>query len=238
MANSRSKRTNKDQMEMIINFLGENRVLVTQKMHPLNTGDCEPLWDELTEKLNSVENGARKDKKQWKTFLYEWKSKTKKKARIHKASIMKTGGGGYTCKDLTDLENRLLNVLGGWIHVLGCPSLTNIEPGLPAGLELMDQDVTEIQEGAIEQHEAEREEENTDEISTPIPSQTPRRGTAPRKKQKRPHVQSTQLHEAAELYAQSTSEMAEAVKVMAGAISQLAQGLSDIAIALSNTSKT
>lgn len=62
-------------------------------------------------------------------FLYEWKSKTKKKARTYKASINQTGGGAYTSTELSDLENKLMGVLG-WIHVIGCPGLPEeIEPG-------------------------------------------------------------------------------------------------------------
>ncbi|CAH1998119.1 unnamed protein product [Acanthoscelides obtectus] len=142
---------------------------------------------------------------------------------------METGGGGYTCIELTDLENRLLHVLGGWIHIVGCPSLTNIELGLPAEIEIDElQDDAERTETGIEQQDAEREEENSDKISPPV-SKTPIFRTALRQKQ---------LQEAAELYACSTMEMAEAVKTMAAAISQLAEGLSEIAVALSNVSKT
>lgn len=35
-------------------------------------------------------------------------------------SIRQTGGGGYICTDLSDLENRLMAIFG-WIHIIGCP---------------------------------------------------------------------------------------------------------------------
>lgn len=55
-------------------------------------------------------------------FLSEWKSKTKKKARIAKNSLIKTGGGSYNIDELTEIENRLLKVLG-WVSIVGCEGL-------------------------------------------------------------------------------------------------------------------
>lgn len=68
----RNKKTNKSQMEVIVNFLEQNRVLVTGKTHPLNPGELDDKWEELTVLLNSVENGARKEKKQWKTVSIQF----------------------------------------------------------------------------------------------------------------------------------------------------------------------
>ncbi|VEN47211.1 unnamed protein product [Callosobruchus maculatus] len=263
---SRSKRTTKTQMEILINFLDENRVAVTQKMHPLKTDEVEKKWDEIVVILNNVENGAKKDKKQWKNFLYEWKSKTKRKARLHKKLITKTGGGGYLCGELTELENRLMSIIGGWIHVLGCPDLTDIEPGLPCIQQKSTVQEEEKQEDGLEDLEyyvaegsgllaVDRDKEqldvhltseavSTDEICTtpvvtqPIITHTPTFKTAPKKKWKRPQkVASTQLQEAADSYANSTVEMASAVKEMSVSISQLAQALSQISVALCNIVK-
>ncbi|KAG5882443.1 hypothetical protein JTB14_012892 [Gonioctena quinquepunctata] len=53
-------------------------------------------------------------------FLYEWKSKTRKKARVNRENILQTGGGGYKCTDLNELENRLMSIYG-WVHIVRCP---------------------------------------------------------------------------------------------------------------------
>ncbi|KAG5861143.1 hypothetical protein JTB14_029716 [Gonioctena quinquepunctata] len=53
-------------------------------------------------------------------FLYELKSKTKKKACVNRENILQTGGGGYKCTDLNEFENRLISI-HGWVHIVGCP---------------------------------------------------------------------------------------------------------------------
>ncbi|KAG5869834.1 hypothetical protein JTB14_007468 [Gonioctena quinquepunctata] len=53
-------------------------------------------------------------------FSYEWKSKTKKKARVDRENILQTRGGGYKCTDLNELENRPMSIYG-WVHIVGCP---------------------------------------------------------------------------------------------------------------------
>ncbi|KAG5892586.1 hypothetical protein JTB14_036794 [Gonioctena quinquepunctata] len=58
-------------------------------------------------------------------FLYEWKSKTKKKARVNRENILQTGGGGYKCTDLNELENRLISIYG-WVHIVGICSAETV----------------------------------------------------------------------------------------------------------------
>lgn len=41
-----------------------------------------------------------------------------KKGRNRKANLVATGGGSYTCKELTSTENRLLDAIG-WVTVCG-----------------------------------------------------------------------------------------------------------------------
>ncbi|XP_044766715.1 uncharacterized protein LOC123322766 [Coccinella septempunctata] len=110
----RNRKTTKNQMEVIIIFLENDRLMVTGKTHPLHMEEIKNKWTELTGLPNGIENGARKHQKQWKSFLYEWKSKTKKKARVLRANILKTGGGGYSCTKLTQLENRVMSIFG-WV---------------------------------------------------------------------------------------------------------------------------
>lgn len=66
----RGKRTTSDQMAILIDYLENNKILITGKSHPMNTGEVENKWDELVELLNSTKNGAIKDKKQWKNVRY------------------------------------------------------------------------------------------------------------------------------------------------------------------------
>ncbi|KAF5279248.1 hypothetical protein FQA39_LY18311 [Lamprigera yunnana] len=80
--------------------------------------------------LNNL-NGARKELKQWKSFFAKWKSKVRKKAREHKTSLVQTGGGDFIIKELSDIENRLVRVIG-WISVRGCAMLPDeLDPDAP-----------------------------------------------------------------------------------------------------------
>ncbi|KAK4880370.1 hypothetical protein RN001_008516 [Aquatica leii] len=126
----RGKKTSLEQMEAIINFINCNNIIISGKCHPMRTDELESKWKELVEVLNNL-NGARKDLKQWKSFFAEWKSKVRKKAREHKTSLVQTGGGGFINKELSDIENRLMRVIG-WISITGCAMLPDeIDPDAP-----------------------------------------------------------------------------------------------------------
>ncbi|XP_018569521.1 uncharacterized protein LOC108909618 [Anoplophora glabripennis] len=206
--------------------------MLSGKCHPLETKEVEDKWEELSMLLNSVDSGARKDKKQWKTFLYEWKSKTKKKARQQRLNITKTGGGGYICSSLTNLENRLMGILG-WIHVIGCPDLPpEVEPRQE------DSAAPEIPVNSVECVEAEIGMDGY--LSVPSTSgtllSTPLLNTRNIKKKfgTNRHVTATSnLEKSAKFYSESTQEMAAAIKEMANAICQLAEAFSKIAGAVS-----
>ncbi|KAG5874309.1 hypothetical protein JTB14_019058 [Gonioctena quinquepunctata] len=111
--------TTNEQKPIILDFLDKHHVIVTGKCYPSVPREFECKWDELVDLLNAVENGSRKDKQQWKNFLNEWKCKTKKKARSLKDSLKtKTGGGGFSSSELSDLDNQLLSI-SGWISIVG-----------------------------------------------------------------------------------------------------------------------
>nr|CAI5843675.1 unnamed protein product [Callosobruchus analis] len=182
----------------------------------MQTSQIEEKWRELSEKLNEVPNGARKEIKDWKSFFYQWKSKIKKRAREQRQHISQTGGGGYICSELSETENRLMGLIG-WEHVVGCRDVE--EPGLPGSEMEAPQEVI-IEQTVVENPELEIfEQEPLIEKAEIMPnSETPSRPTASRKKLVRPQRAQTQLQEAADLYASSTSEMATAVGDMAVAI--------------------
>ncbi|KAJ8971519.1 hypothetical protein NQ314_000661 [Rhamnusium bicolor] len=121
-AKRRGKRTSQEQMTAIVDFIEVHKILLSGKCHPLQAKELEEKWSELSEILNNIPNGARKDVKQWKTFFSEWKSKTRKKARLAKEHLVKTGGGSYSTEQLNEIETRLINVCG-WVSIIGCNEL-------------------------------------------------------------------------------------------------------------------
>ncbi|KAG5867182.1 hypothetical protein JTB14_003188 [Gonioctena quinquepunctata] len=229
-------------MELLIHFLETNRILVTGKTHPLHTYELDMKWVELTELQNGVESGAKKDKKQWKTFLYEWKSKTKKKARVKRENILQTGGGGYKCTDLNELENRLISIYG-WVHIVGClgaPDEVDPDnngksrtptPELPTREILLEYD----NDDEIIHIEVEADNfppSSAETVNMPPCSSTQRKTDAVRKvpvlKKRTVQNGTTKLEKAAQSYSQSTEQMALAVREMAKTISELAEALCKI----------
>ncbi|KAG5864559.1 hypothetical protein JTB14_018008 [Gonioctena quinquepunctata] len=173
-------------------------------------------WVELTELLNGVESGSKKDRKQWKTFLYKWKSKTKKKARVNRENILQTGGGGYKCTDLKELENRLISIYGKIL------------------LEYDNND--EIIHIEVEADNFPPSSAET--VNMPLCSSTQRTTGAVRKvpvlKKRTVQNGTTKLEKAAQSYSQSTEQMALAVREMAKAISELSEALCEIVDVVNN----
>ncbi|KAK4882662.1 hypothetical protein RN001_005981 [Aquatica leii] len=69
------------------------------------------LWEELTLQLNSAGLGQRTTEKWQKTWT-DFKYTLKKKASAYQQGLHQTGGGPAKIPKLTELEVRILNVLG------------------------------------------------------------------------------------------------------------------------------
>lgn len=62
----RSARTTKKQIEIIISFLEENKILLQGKVEPRDISKLKSKWDELGLLLNSSGKGPVKTTDQWK----------------------------------------------------------------------------------------------------------------------------------------------------------------------------
>lgn len=116
---TRAKRVTYEQLSCLIDFISlpENKSMLTMKVNPTSGESVASLWDKLAGKLNQIK-GPMKTSEEWRRFLVEWKSKVKKKARDHEIQCKKTGGGEPDSKPLTELEERLMSVIG-WVVVRG-----------------------------------------------------------------------------------------------------------------------
>ncbi|KAK4879476.1 hypothetical protein RN001_007622 [Aquatica leii] len=238
-------------MEVMIEFIRIHPLLLDGKTHPLNINEVEEAWDNLVLMLNEVGNGARKDKKQWKTFFTEWKSKTKKKARVNKNCITKTGGGGYKNEQLTNIENRLMNVIG-WISVIGCgdlpeeidPNQTNCEQvGTSSNTNVMQ--VTEeyvvLEDGnleVVEDHDYtvidnDIQSLNSDD-QTPKPVIPTSKSKFKNRMYKKVNAPSSHLQKCAEMYALSANSLSESMKTMADSMLQLATAVKSLSEAIAS----
>lgn len=98
--------------ELFLNFAEQHPQILTGKFKSLNAKqEDQKLWQTIATQLNALGLGEKTAIK-WKESVIDWKCKTKKKAselRIHRG---KTGGGGVSTKKLSEIEERLLSIIG------------------------------------------------------------------------------------------------------------------------------
>ncbi|KAK4881721.1 hypothetical protein RN001_005040 [Aquatica leii] len=107
----RQKKTTRFQYEELIVFVGSNKVLLHGKTKPLEANIIKNLWQTFATKMTLLSGGAMKSADQWKKIFVEWKVNVKRKSRSIKEEITGTGGGPKINKPLSDLEERLLNLI-------------------------------------------------------------------------------------------------------------------------------
>uniref|UniRef100_A0A6P7H2J5 Regulatory protein zeste n=1 Tax=Diabrotica virgifera virgifera TaxID=50390 RepID=A0A6P7H2J5_DIAVI len=133
----RSKKTQRAQYENLINFLENNPVLVTGKTRSSDPNKISNLWQAFANAENARGNGPPKTADQWKKIFNDWKVNTKKKSREIQVELNRTGGGVAVKKELTDLEERLLQLISS-IH-LGDPAIPDQLGGSTSqGVEVID----------------------------------------------------------------------------------------------------
>ncbi|CAH0551212.1 unnamed protein product [Brassicogethes aeneus] len=95
----------------------QNKTILTIKPHPLKVGELLKLWESIGKSLNLL-SGPKKCAEDWRRYFVEWKSRTRKKARDFKVEAQATGGGPNSAKPLTELEEKLMGLLG-WVSAQG-----------------------------------------------------------------------------------------------------------------------
>ncbi|XP_049886576.1 uncharacterized protein LOC126381076 isoform X2 [Pectinophora gossypiella] len=105
-------RTSSSQFELMVTFMQEHGDLSKPSTNARGRMTTIRRWEELTTFLNSDGSGDTKTTEKWKKVWSDLKNNTKKKAaRIHRAASGTGGGLALTIK-LTDLEQRVLNLIG------------------------------------------------------------------------------------------------------------------------------
>ncbi|KAJ8938121.1 hypothetical protein NQ314_011595, partial [Rhamnusium bicolor] len=221
----RGKRTSQEQMAAIVDFIEGHIILLSGKCHPLQAKELEAKWSELSEILNNIPNGARKDVKQWKTFFSEWKSKTRKKARLAKEHLVKTGGGSYLTEQLNEIETRLINVYPDVESIFERDiEVSTIEIDLineATEFEVLDQPAVESIVGPSTSS-GRLQDRDSNKPATPITKKLRNKNT----------TVTSQLEKSAEMHNEGNKEMAGALIAMAKSLSKLAEALSEVAKAV------
>ncbi|KAI4469560.1 myb/sant-like dna-binding domain [Holotrichia oblita] len=119
---SRKSRMTKSQKEIIVNFLEHNDSMIKNIKHtPAELNVLNKKWEELVTLLNSTDD-AKKNAKEWKEAINEFKTNVRRKARAITYDHQGTGGGPAKAKPLNNLEERMLSLLSK-IVILGAPDI-------------------------------------------------------------------------------------------------------------------
>ncbi|KAI4468211.1 dek protein [Holotrichia oblita] len=117
----RASRTTQEQYNILINAVEENPTMKLGKIQITEKKEVDKMWADVTKKLNNC-RGPQKTVDQWKRTFIEYKSKIKSKARQNLVECRGTGGGPKMVKPLTDIEERLMGLIGK-VTCSGDPSL-------------------------------------------------------------------------------------------------------------------
>lgn len=100
------------QQELLVEAMEVDRELFTKRSNTVQGKETyRKKWEKLTEHLNSVEAGARKTTVEWQKAWVTLKGNVKSKASAV-ASHARGTGGGPPGKKLTELEERIVSLLG------------------------------------------------------------------------------------------------------------------------------
>ncbi|XP_069362882.1 uncharacterized protein [Maniola hyperantus] len=123
-------KTSPSQFDLMVTFMEQHGDLSKPSSNARGRISTLSKWEELAVLLNSDGSGDTKTPEKWKKVWSDFKNNTKKKAaRLHR-SATGTGGGAATYCKLTDLEQRVLNLIG----VQVATGLAVEEAGLSQGI--------------------------------------------------------------------------------------------------------
>jgi hypothetical protein len=109
---SRKSRYSDTELNVLVDNIAKHYVTITSKFTDVVTnGKKNKVWASITTSVNSCGVTLRtvsEIRKKWDDL----KSRTKAKAALLKRELSKTGGGKKTKIELTDLERRIIALLG------------------------------------------------------------------------------------------------------------------------------
>ncbi|XP_045504453.1 uncharacterized protein LOC123701078 isoform X2 [Colias croceus] len=105
-------RTSHPQYTIMVEFMEKHGDLSKPSGGPRGRHYVQQKWKELIDMLNSDGTGDSRTEEKWRKVWSDFKNNVKKKwAKINR-SAQGTGGGPAIQLTLTDLENRVLNLIG------------------------------------------------------------------------------------------------------------------------------
>ncbi|CAG5047258.1 unnamed protein product [Parnassius apollo] len=136
-------KTSSSQFDLMVTFMEQHGDLSKPSYNARGRIASLKNWEKLAQLLNSDGSGGTKSTEKWKKVWSDYKNNTKKKAaRLHKAA-KGTGGGPAIHGKLTDLEQRVLNLIG----VQVATDLTVEEAGLSQVIYVQGNPIVNIEQG-------------------------------------------------------------------------------------------
>ncbi|XP_012550439.1 uncharacterized protein LOC114252105 isoform X2 [Bombyx mandarina] len=105
-------KTSQHQFELLVTIMEEHGDLSKPSSSARGRMAGIKHWEELTSLLNSDGSGDTKTTEKWKKVWSDFKNNTKKKAARMYKFASRTGGGPALNTKLTELEQRVLNIIG------------------------------------------------------------------------------------------------------------------------------
>ncbi|KAJ8939900.1 hypothetical protein NQ318_023240 [Aromia moschata] len=195
----------------------KNPVIATGKfVGPQGRDTYRKLWAETTQKLNGHGFGAKTTEKWQKTWTY-FKYNLKRKAAQIRKSLYQTGGGPSEGGELSELELKLLDILGENFVGIDQPEL-----GLPTPT---DQENIELQPSTSRDTSMEQVLPTLEPVPHQLNKGKRKRTMDPTPKEK------TQLEYTQE-YKDTINELQEIKTILQCSLSDVAQSLKDVAAEL------
>ncbi|KAB0805456.1 hypothetical protein PPYR_02426 [Photinus pyralis] len=201
------KRTTKEQFEIYVRTLENNKLFVTGRLKPgMNPEILQELWTSLVDELNSCGSGPVRTVEGWKKVFTEWKSLVKKRAREGKL--------------LSEVEKRYLEATGV-VAVSGITSVQELGVEDTEAPINADDDVVITLTGHQETH-IEMCDDDFEDVDDP--SSTPKvQGNIKRATPKT--TKSSMKHPLLNAYAHGQAEQRDGLLAVASALQEIARGI-------------
>ncbi|KAF5281737.1 hypothetical protein FQR65_LT14577 [Abscondita terminalis] len=132
----RKMKTTPEQYKLYLEMLESNIHFRENKVTPDNPTTVSDCWEKLKNNLN-CSGSPHRSVPEWKRVFTDWKSQTRKRARIGRNAMKETGNVGEPETELSELEKKLLHLTGNivvegikGVPELGIDNIKNIEDAL------------------------------------------------------------------------------------------------------------
>ncbi|XP_045472441.1 uncharacterized protein LOC123679106 isoform X2 [Harmonia axyridis] len=111
-ARGRNGKISMEQKMVLLDYLSNHYKMICGKFSQnFNHKIARQYWQELSDILNAIPGGAKKDWHQWRKTWHDMRTKTKSKNAAIKKHKEGIGGGAYFKEQLTPSENKILQMI-------------------------------------------------------------------------------------------------------------------------------